>query len=335
MPVTCHLSRPIEGKMQRVIIKPKRKTPLSGIKIGTLILAFIPLVVLFAIIVNLILNSRLAISTAGWGLFSTAFNPEKGQYGLLPAMWGTFLVVLVAMIIAAPVSLFLAVLANDFSIGFLSTIIRWVIGVLSGIPPIIFAAMAPVFFDLFIWPKFAGKGLTEAVLLKMTQYNDLPLNGSTLLGGILLALLLIPFLSPLLDDAIKNVPHSLKEASLSLGADRWHTLIHVTLPSAISGISSALMLGVLTAMGEAMIVAFAIGFEIDRIPQPLFDILKATAPLTTVIVGFSAGGFSLNLSGPLLTSIGNFGGLILLLLAVAVLGISTYLQNRFKKRSVS
>jgi len=315
--------------------KQQRKSIPSVIKIAAMILALIPVVALLAIITSLALNSSKAIKTAGWGLLTTTFNPAGGQYGLLPAMWGTFLVVLVAMVIAAPVSLFLAILANDFSIGFLGTIIRWTMGILSGIPPIIYAAMAPVFFVVFIGPKFAGAGLPEATILKMTQYSDLPINGSTLLGGILISLLLIPFLSPLLDDAIKNVPYSLKEASFSLGADRWHTLTHVILPAAVSGISSALMLGVLTGMGEAMIVAFAIGFEIGKIPQPLFDILKSTAPLTTVIVGFSAGGFSLDLSGPLLTSIGNFAGLVLLLLSFAILGVSTYLQSRFKNRFAS
>ncbi len=323
--------------MQKEIIITKRKTKMSGIKIITFILAFIPIVALLAIILSLILSSRIAIHTAGWTLFSTKFNtstidPTKRTYGLLSAVWGTVLVVLVAMIIATPVSLFLAILANDFSIGFLSTIVRWALGVLSGIPPIIFAAMAPIFFELFIWPKFAGKGLTEPVLLKMASYSTLPLNGSTLLGGILLSLLIIPFLAPLIDDAIKNVPHSFKEASFSLGADRWHTLINVTLPSAISGISSALMLGILTALGESMIVAFAIGFQVGKIPSPLFDILKSTAPLTTTIVGFSAGGFSPVSNGSLLTSIGNFAGLILLLVAFIILGISTYLQSRFKKR---
>jgi ABC-type phosphate transport system permease subunit len=95
------------------------------------------------------------------------------------------------------------------------------------------------------------------------------------------------------------------------------------------------MLGILTAMGESMIVAFAIGFEVGSIPNPLFDILKSTAPLTTAIVGFSAGGFSPVQSSPLLTSVGNFAGLILMLVALIILGISTVLQGRFKKRLMS
>jgi phosphate transport system permease protein len=320
-------------KMQKTIFK-KRKSKISAIKTITFIMAFIPIVILVAIIISLLLNSRTAIHTGGWSLFSAKFDASSRLYGLLPAVWGTFLVILVAMIIAAPVSLFLAILANDFSIGFLGTAVRWALGVLSGIPSIIFAAMAPVFFASFIWPKFAGKGLTETALLKIAQYSTLPLNGSTLLGGILLSLLIIPFLSPLMDDAIKSVPHTFKEASFSLGADRWHTLINVTLPSAISGISSALMLGILTALGESVIVAFAIGFEADKIPVPLFDILKKTAPLTSSIVGFSAGGFSPIQNGTLLTSIGNFAGLILLVVAFVFLGISTYLQIRFKKRFI-
>ncbi len=95
------------------------------------------------------------------------------------------------------------------------------------------------------------------------------------------------------------------------------------------------MMGILTAMGESVIVAFAVGFKLDSIPTPLFDILKRTAPLTTVIVGFSAGGFTPISNGPLLFSIGNFAGLMLLLVAFTILGISTYLQNRFKKRLIS
>ena len=321
--------------MQKSVILEKRKSTLSGLKIVTFIMAFIPMAALVLIILNLVLNSRLAIHTAGWSLFSTTFDPAKGSYGLLPAIWGTFLVVLVAMIIAAPVALFLAILANDFSTGFLSTIVRWALGILSGIPPIIFAAMAPVFFSLFIWPKFAGKGLSEPDLLKMAPYSTLPLNGSTLLGGILLALLIIPFLAPLIDDAIKNVPLSLKEASFSLGANRWHTLMRVTLPAAISGISSALMLSLLTAMGESMIVAFAIGFQVNKIPGPLFDILKNAAPLTAAIVGFSAAGFTRVSSGPLLHSMGNFARSVLLAGSFHNLGISTYLQGKFRKRITS
>ena len=318
--------------MQKDVVLEKRKKTQSGLKIVTCILAFIPIAALLGIILNLLLKSGVAIHTAGWSLFSTTFYPAKGSYGLLPAIWGTFLVALVAMIIAAPVSLCLAFLANDFSIGFLSAVVRWALGVLSGIPPIIIAAMAPIIFELFIWPKFAGKGLPEPVLLKMAPYSALPLNGSTLLGGILLSLLVIPFLAPLIDDVIKNIPHTLKEASFSLGANRWHTLWSVTMPYSVSGLSSALMLGILTAIGESVIVAFTIGIGASHLPNPLFDILKSTGPLTTDIVEFAAGGFSPAANGQLLTSIGNFAGLMLLLVAFAILGISTYLQSGFKKR---
>jgi len=109
---------------------------------------------------SLVLNSRVAIHTAGWSLLSDTYKPGfQGSYGLLGAVWGTFLITLVAIIIATPVSLFLAVLANDFSIGFLECNYTLDIGeFLSGIPPIIFAAMAPVFLNYLSGLNLRAKG---------------------------------------------------------------------------------------------------------------------------------------------------------------------------------
>jgi phosphate transport system permease protein len=315
------------SKMQKQVTLGRRKS-IPGLKIVTFILAIIPVVALLLIILNLVMNSNLAINKEGWNLFSSSFNAQD-KFGLLPALWGTFIVTLIAMLIATPVSMMLAIIATEFSFGFVSTAVRWTIGILSGIPPIIYAMMSTTFIDLFIWSKFAGKGLSEASLPPPTM---LPLDGSSFLGGILLALLIIPIMAPLMDDAIQNVPHSLKEASLSLGANRWHTLTTVTLPSALSGISSAIQLGILTALGETIIVAYAIGFIADKLPTPLFDILQRVAPLTSTIAGISAGNFTRAEGSALQSSISNFIALLLLVMAFIILGIATYLQRRLKKR---
>ena len=158
----------------------------------------------------------------------------------------------------------------------------------------------------------------------------LPYSNSTLLGGIMLSLLIIPFLAPLIDDAIKDVPHSLKEASMSLGASRWHTLKTVTLPYALSGITSACGLGILKAMGDVVIVGMVISFE-SSLPSPLFDILKSTATLTSTGAGFS-GGFTQGAANPLRNSAANFTGLLLLVLAFIILALIPVLQKKFKKR---
>jgi len=139
-------------------------------------------------------------------------------------------------------------------------------------------------------------------------------------------------MAPLMDDAIHNVPHALKEASLSLGADRWHTLTAVTIPSALSGIGGAIELGILTALGETIIVAYAVGFMADNLPTPLFDILQRVAPLTSTIAGISAGNFTRAEGSALQNSLSNFIALLLLVMAFVILGIATYIQRRLNKR---
>lgn len=320
----------------------KGKSILS-IKTLFLVFAMIPVIALVLITVNLAVGSTEAINTLGLRLFSNSFSlgtespnmaPALMQYGILPALWGTLLVVLIAMLFAFPVSLTLAILANDFSVGFLSSIIRWVNGVLSGIPPIIYALMGTTFFLWFFWPKFAGKGLSAETSPVLPHPGMLPSDSScTLLGGLMLALLIIPFMTPLLDDAIHSVPVTLKEASLSLGANRWYTLKSISLPFALPGILNAALLGILTALGESIIVAYTIGFGAKALPVPLYDVLERIAPLTSVIASLEGGGFSrATMVGPVGQSVASFMGLLLLFTAFVILGATFYLQKRIRKR---
>jgi phosphate transport system permease protein len=310
----------------------KMKKTVSWLKILPVSFALIPVIALAAIIVNLIVHSWPAITQEGWRLFSTTFNSSSGPHGLIPAMWGTFLVVAISMLIAVPVSLAMAIISSDFSFGKSSIAMRWILGTLSGIPPIIYAVMGIIFFRLFIFPKFAGMGLPPESL---PAFDKLPFDSSaTLLGGILLAMLLIPLIAPLLDDAIQSIPFSLKEASLSLGANRWHTLIRVTLPCAFPGISYALILGVLTALGEAIIVTFTIGLVAPELPSPLWDVLERVAPLTSTVAGIATGGFTRATGSALNQSVASFIGLLLLLIAFVILLLAGYFQKRFRKRFI-
>ncbi len=306
-----------------------------------LVLALVPVAALVAITISLVAGSATAIQTLGGRLFTNLFvpgpetipvNPATLYYGLLPALWGTFLVVLISVAVAFPISLAFAILANDFSSGFSRNLIRPTLGFLSGIPPVIIAMMSSSFFLWFLWPKFAGKDLP---LDQLPPPNMLPGDAScTLLGGLMLALLLVPFMMPLLDDVFQNVPSKLKEASASLGANRWYTLKAVTLPVAFPGIVNVLVLGMLIALGDAIIVAYAIGFGARTLPSPLFDLLERTAPLTSTVAGLAAGGLTrAHGVGPVGESVASFIGLILLIAAFAAIGFSMYWQRKWLNRS--
>ena len=148
----------------------------------------------------------------------------------------------------------------------------------------------------------------------------------------MVGLFLIPFMTPLLDDALQGVPRSLREASLSLGANVWNTLKSVTIPYAFPGIMNALLLGILTALGESIIVWFCIGFGTSNLPHPQFDVLQRAAPLTSAIVGLLGGGSRATVVGPIGNSVASFAGLLLLIMAFAILALTFYLQGRIKKR---
>jgi phosphate transport system permease protein len=306
-------------------------------------LALIPVVVFGFIVAHLLVESVPAVQDVGLGeLFSTefagGFTSTERAYGLLPAIWGTLLAVMIAVGIALPVSLAMAVFASEFTFGFLGRGIRGLLWILSGIPPILYALMAIVFVELFMIPNFAGQGLEQIPPPGMDWWNHgaLPTakfgGNSTLMGGIVLAMLVIPFMAPMMDDAIRNVPLELKEASLGLGANRWHTLRKVTLPSAISGIMSATALGSLKSMGDVLIVAWVIGLE-SGLPSPGWDIFERTAPLTATGAGLGGGFEFAGSCGGTDCSVAYLTCLMLLVMAIAVLIVLTLLERRFKRRT--
>jgi phosphate transport system permease protein len=265
--------------------------------------------------------------------FSGAYTTSRGVYGLVPAIWGTLLVVVIALGIALPASLAVAVFSTEFRAGFLGKGMEAIMGALSGIPPIVYALMSVVFAEAFIRPKFGAPDMARDALPNGLTLGLLPWDQSTLLGGLLLSLVIVPFMAPLICDAIRNVPQGLREASLGLGANRWQTLKRIVIPAASPGIFSAVTLGALKACGDVIIVAWAIGYE-SLLPNPLLDLWERTPSLAAVGAGLAGG---IGQTGGTYCSVGKacsvsyFSGLLLLLLAVAILGAATVLQRRLQR----
>ena len=158
-------------------------------------------------------------------------------YGLVPALLGTVMIVGIALAIAVPVSISLALVTTEFQMGPLGRILRPVVTLMSGIPPIVYAA-SMLLLQLVMIPKFAADSTYDTfgptkiganptnwppagVPFSAGSYPwESSLGNSTLLGGLLVALLVIPFMTPMIADAFRNVPNSIREASLALGANR-------------------------------------------------------------------------------------------------------------------
>lgn len=321
-------------------------------------LALIPVALFVGIVLMLVVNSLPVLTDPGLGAllgdrFSSKYSGENLElYGLLPALAGTLLVSGIAVLVALPVSLAMAIVATEFPMGPVGRLLRAAVGVLSGVPPIVYAVSVPVFITAFMIPKFAanttfGDFNPAAIGADPATWPpaDVPfsaggfpwdltgVNNSTLLGGILIALLLIPFMTPLIADAMRNVPSAAREASLALGANRGYTVRKAILPAAMPGIIVAVALGTLKALGDTLIVAFAVGWEADRIPNPIFDVLERTPTLAAQGAG-QLGSFE-TLDGqclPAQCAVGYSSAILLLLVAAVVVLLMTWMQVRGRRR---
>jgi len=306
--------------------------------------ALIPVLAFALVVGNLVWFSAQAVLRAGIGnLFSTKIstiysgNYIAGQYGLLPAVVGTIQVVLVALILAFPISLAMAVAASEFSIGWSGRAIELLLSVFGGIPPILYAFLSLFVVKAFILPKFTAVDLADSLIqtlpgLPPWSAGMLPIEQSTILGGIFLALLIIPFMSPLILDSIRNVPKEQKEASLALGANRWYTLGRVILPNAMPGIVTALSLGILKASGDVVISSWTIGFVHDGLPNPIWDIFERNATLTSTGAGLIGGFFGAGASAGLSFYVACFAALLLLCFAFVMQGAAGLLRKWLNRR---
>ncbi len=201
-----------------------------------------------------------------WGfLTGTDWKPESGVYGTLPLIAGTLLVTLGAMIIAVPLSIGSAIFISEIASPRINAIIKPAIELLAGIPSVVFG-----FFGLIV--------LTDWLRVAF----DVPTGESMLAGAVLLAVMAIPNITSIAEDAISSTPREYKEGSLALGATKWQTISRVIIPSALSGITAAIILGMGKVIGETMAVIMVTG-NTAIIPAPLFDVFSTVKTLTGAI----------------------------------------------------
>lgn len=184
------------------------------------------------------------------------------EYGTLPLIVGTLLVTLGAMVIAIPLSLGCAVFIAEIASPRMRSVLKPAIELLAGIPSVVYG-----FFGLVVLSDF----------LRVTFNLE---SGLTwLAGSILLAIMALPTITSVSEDAIRAVPHEFREGSLAVGATRWQTMSRVVIPSAFSGITAAIILGTGRALGETMAVLMVTG-NAAIIPSPITNVFSPIRTLT-------------------------------------------------------
>ena len=224
--------------------------------------AWLVLLLLLAIAVAMAWGGRLAFATFGPGfLTSMAWDPASGRFGALVAIYGTLASSAIALLIAAPVSLGIALFLTDIAPPRVRGPIGIAIELLAAVPSIIYGmwglfVLAP-FMATHVEPWLSDHlGLAPLI---GPIFSGPPIGIGMLTAGLVLGIMIVPFIAAVARDVFAAVPAPLKEAAVALGATRWEILRRVTLPHTRSAIVGAIFLGLGRALGETMAVTFVLG----------------------------------------------------------------------------
>lgn len=193
-------------------------------------------------------------------------------FGAIPLFVGTFLITFIAISIAAPLGLMSAIYMSDYAGQKFRAFAKPIMEILAGIPTVVYGFFAA----LTVAPAIRGWG--EGLGLSVSSE-------SALAAGVVMGIMIIPFVMSLSDDVINSVPQSLRDGSYAMGATKSETIRRVVLPAALPGIVSALLLAVSRAVGETMIVVMAAGLAANLTINPLEAVTTVTVQIVTLLVG--------------------------------------------------
>jgi len=197
---------------------------------------------------------------------------SSGAFGAIPVVAGTLLITAVAMVVAVPTGLMIAVYLSDYAGPKVRTYFKPLVEILAGIPTVVYGFFAA----LTIGPILRDVG--DFVGLQVASE-------SALAAGLIMGVMIIPFISSLSDDVMNAVPQSLRDGSYALGATKSETIRQVVFPAALPGIVGAVLLAVSRAIGETMIVVMAAGLAANLTANPLEAVTTVTAQIVTLLVG--------------------------------------------------
>ncbi len=197
---------------------------------------------------------------------------SSGAFGIIPLVTGTFLITFIAILIAGPIGLFAAIYMAEYASPRFRAFAKPLLEILAGIPTVVLGFFAA----LTLAPQVRGWGETFGLNVA---------SESALAAGIVMGMMIIPFISSLSDDVINAVPQSLRDGSYAMGSTRSETVKKVILPAAFAGIVSAFMLAISRAVGETMIVVMAAGLAANLTFNPLEAVTTFTVQIKTILVG--------------------------------------------------
>jgi phosphate transport system permease protein len=245
-------------------------------------------------------------------IFTTTETGNYGQYGLLPLLSGTLMVSFIAMLVAVPVGLMTAIYLSQYASPRFRSLAKPVIEILAGIPTIVYGFFALV----TVGPFLSNAGALIGIDINAT---------SALTAGIVMGIMIIPFISSLSDDILNQVPRAMRDGSYGLGATKSETIVRVLLPAALPGIVGAFLLAISRAVGETMIVVLAAGNSPILRGNPLEPVSTITVSIVNQLTGDT------DFSGPQ-SLVGFALGLTLFVMTLGLNIIALYIVRRFREQ---
>ncbi len=282
-------------------------------------ITLLPLIFLVVIILALALRSAPILRTASlWELLSgRIWKPFQGLFGFYPFIAGTMWVTVVAMFLAVPPCLLTAIFLSEYARSQINTIIHPLLDLLAGIPSVVYGVWGMV--SIVPWVQHIAPAASRYLGFIPIFVNDNPTGFNILAGGIVLAVMVAPFIIAVTYEVMRAAPAGLREASLAVGATRWQTVKYALIPHTLPGIIAGIVLGASRALGETMAVMMVVG-NVAKVPGSIFD---PAYPLTALI----ANNYGEMLSIPLYDA-ALLGAALVLLLVVLVFNIISTLILR-------
>lgn len=251
--------------------------------------------------------------------FGTVWNPNNagtdgnwGSYGLLPLLAGTLMITAIAMLVAVPVGLMAAIYLSQYAPRQLRAVAKPIIEILAGIPTIVFGFFALV----TVGPFFRDLGNLLGLQISAT---------SALTAGVVMGIMIIPFVSSLSDDILNQVPRTLRDGAYGLGATKSETIRNVLIPAALPGIVGAFLLAVSRAVGETMIVVLAAGNSPVLRGNPFEPVATITVSIVNQLTGDT------DFAGPQ-SLVGFALGLTLFVVTLCLNIFALYIVRRFREQ---
>ena len=291
----------------------------AGVTLG---FASLVLLVLFGILISLVVQAWPALNEFGLGfVFSTVWSPSTDEFGAGIAIWGTLATSLIALLIGVPISFGIAMFLTESCPVWLRRPLGTAIELLAGVPSIIYG-----FWGLFIFAPVIQEYVQPWMIAWLGEpfFQGPPLGLGIFTAGLVLALMVIPFIASVMRDVFETVPAVLKESAYGIGCTRWEVIRNIVLPYTRVGVIGAIMLGLGRALGETMAVTFVIG-NANRFSMNLFAPGNSIA--STLANEFAEADPSMHI--PALFGL----GLILFVITFAVLSASEWLIKSGERKS--